>query len=138
MKVDVKKVWVDERYVYILTSDGLERKEAVANYERLRSATLKQLQNFEIDNIGLHWPELDEDLSFEGFFKADSFEGKTDLYVLFKNFPQINVAGLARNLGIKQSLMAAYICGSKKPSEARRREIIESLHSLGRALLEIA
>ena len=89
-------------------------------------------------DISVHWPELDEDLSYEGFFKADSLEGKSELYILFKRFPQINVAGLARSLGIKQSLMAAYVCGTKKPSLARRNEIIVELHALGRALLEIA
>ena len=138
MKVNVSKVWIDESYVHILTSDGVERREAIANYERLRSASTEQLQNFETDNIGIHWPELDEDLSYEGFFKADSLEGKSELYILFKRFPQINVAGIARSLGIKQSLMAAYVCGTKKPSQARRNEIIAELHALGRALLEIA
>lgn len=138
MKIDVTKVWVDENYVHILTSEGMERKEAIDNYERLRTATTEQLQNFEMDNLGIHWPELDEDLSYEGFFKADSMEGKSELYILFKRFPQINVAGIARSLGIKQSLMAAYICGTKKPSKARRDAIINELHSLGRALLEIA
>lgn len=138
MKVNVSKIWVDESYVHILTSDGVERMEAVANYERLRSASTEQLQNFETDNIGIHWPELDEDLSYEGFFKADSVEGKSELYLLFKRFPQINVAGIARSLGIKQSLMAAYVCGTKKPSKARRNEIIAELHALGKALLEIA
>ena len=62
MKTDVLKVWVDEKYVHILTSDGVERMEAVDNYERLRAASIEQLQNFETDNIGIHWPELDEDL----------------------------------------------------------------------------
>lgn len=138
MKVNVTKVWIDETYVYILTSEGIERREAISNYERLRNATIEQLQNFETDNIGIHWPEIDEDLSYEGFFKADSMEGKSELYVLFKRFPQINVAGIARSLGIKQSLMAAYICGTKKPSKARRDEIVNELHALGRALLEIA
>ena len=138
MKIDVTKVWVDENYVHILTSEGMERKEAIDNYERLHTATTEQLQNFEMDNLGIHWPELDEDLSYEGFFKADSMEGKSELYILFKRFPQINVAGIARSLGIKQSLMAAYICGTKKPSKARRDAIINELHSLGRALLEIA
>lgn len=138
MKVNVTKVWIDETYVYILTSEGIERREAISNYERLRNAAIEQLQNFETDNIGIHWPEIDEDLSYEGFFKADSMEGKSELYVLFKRFPQINVAGIARSLGIKQSLMAAYICGTKKPSKARRDEIVNELHALGRALLEIA
>ena len=109
MKTDVLKVWVDEKYVHILTSDGVERMEAVDNYERLRAASIEQLQNFETDNIGIHWPELDEDLCYEGFFKSDSMEGKSELYILFKQFPQINVAGIARSLGIKQSLMAAYV-----------------------------
>jgi len=138
MKVDVSKVWVDDSHVHILTSDGVERMEAIENYERLRSASTEQLQNFETDNIGIHWPELDEDLSYEGFFKTDSMEGKSEFYILFKQFPQINVAGIARSLGIKQSLMAAYVCGTKKPSKARRDEIIAELHALGKSLLEIA
>lgn len=137
MKIDVVKTWVDDTYVHILTSEGIERKEAIAGYERLRNATQEQLQNFETDNIGIHWPELDEDLSYEGFFSKDTMEDKSEFYTLFKAFPEINVAGIARRLGIKQSLMAAYICGTKKPSIARRNEIISELHSLGKALLEV-
>lgn len=126
-----------QNYVHILTTEGTERKEAIAGYERLRNATPEQLQNFETDNLGIHWPDLDEDLCFEGFFKAESFADKSEFYQLFKSFPEINVAAIARRLGIKQSLMAAYICGSKKPSLARRQEIINELHSLGKALLEV-
>lgn len=137
MKVDVVKTWVDDIYVHILTAEGMERKEALVGYERLRCASKKQLQNFETDNIGIHWPELDEDLSYEGFFSKDILDDKTELYTLFKTFPEINVAGIARRLGIKQSLMAAYICGTKKPSKARRDEIINELHSLGKTLLEV-
>ena len=137
MNVDVVKVWVDDKFVHILTADGVEQTESIAGYERLRNATLRQLQNFETDNIGIHWPELDEDLSYEGFFKKDTMDDKSEFYKLFKAFPEINVAGIARRLGIKQSLMAAYICGTKKPSLARREEIIKELHSLGRALLEV-
>ena len=80
MKIEVSKVWVDDKYVHIQTCDGVERMEAIDNYERLRNASIKQLQNFETDNIGIHWPELDEDLCYEGFFKADSMEGKSEFY----------------------------------------------------------
>lgn len=138
MTIDIKKVWVDKTFVHILTTEGKEYKEDIMNYERLRNATANQLQKFEVDNIGIHWPDLNEDLCYEGFLKKDNMDGKSDLYALFKRFPQINVAGIARNLGIKQSLMAAYICGTKRPSPKRRQEIIDELHALGRALLEIA
>ena len=59
--------------------------EAIDNYERLRMATPEQLLNFETDNIGIHWPELDEDLSYEGFFKADAMEERSELYVFEVN-----------------------------------------------------
>ena len=137
MKINVTKTWVDDKFVHILTADGIEHREAIANYERLRNASSEQLQNFETDNIGIHWPDLDEDLCYEGFFLKETLDDKTKLYRTFKNFPEINVAAIARRLGIKQSLMAAYICGSKKPSEAREQEIINELHALGKALLEV-
>ena len=137
MKPDVIKTWVDNKFVHILTADGIEHREAIAYYERLRNASPEQLQNFETDTVGVHWPDLDEDLCYEGFFQKETFSDKTEFYRMFKNFPEINVAALARRLGIKQSLMAAYICGSKKPSEARRKEIINELHTLGKALQEV-
>lgn len=64
MNVDVVKVWVDDKFVHILTADGVELMEVTAGYERLRNASSQQLQNFETDNIGIHWPDLDEDLSY--------------------------------------------------------------------------
>jgi hypothetical protein len=41
-------------------------------YPRLATAPRKSLHNFEWigKGIGIHWPELDEDLSVEGFLKA--------------------------------------------------------------------
>ena len=29
MKTDVSKVWVDDKYIHILTCDGVEKKEAI-------------------------------------------------------------------------------------------------------------
>ncbi len=39
-----------------------------AESERLRAATQKQRENFEISpsGYGIHWPDLDEDLSIDG------------------------------------------------------------------------
>ncbi|MDP3178286.1 MAG: DUF2442 domain-containing protein [Spirochaetaceae bacterium] len=40
--------------------------------ERLLNATLSQRQRFEISasGYGIHWPEVDEDLSVEGLLRA--------------------------------------------------------------------
>ncbi len=39
-----------------------------AESERLRNATQKQRENFEISPVGygIHWPDVDEDLSIDG------------------------------------------------------------------------
>ena len=38
-------------------------------FPRLQNATIEQRENYELSPFGIHWEELDEDLSFEGFFK---------------------------------------------------------------------
>lgn len=40
-------------------------------YSRLKEATVKDLQNFTLiaGGTGIHWPNLDEDLSLKGFLK---------------------------------------------------------------------
>ena len=45
-------------------------KESISRYERLQSATLKQLQSYKISLMGVHWPALDEDLSLKGFLES--------------------------------------------------------------------
>ncbi|MBC7920818.1 MAG: DUF2442 domain-containing protein [Ferruginibacter sp.] len=42
-------------------------KRAISGFASLRQATHQQLTNFENDGVGIHWPDLDEDLSLRGF-----------------------------------------------------------------------
>ncbi|MBC8311342.1 MAG: DUF2442 domain-containing protein [Candidatus Marinimicrobia bacterium] len=58
-------------YIYILMKSGVELKFPIENNKRLSQATNKKLSNIEISPFGLHWPELDEDLSFHGLLKGD-------------------------------------------------------------------
>lgn len=67
MKMNVKKIWVDSEYVHILTDNGCELRERVADYPRLRNASPDALQDYETDRYGISWHTLDEDLCFEYF-----------------------------------------------------------------------
>jgi hypothetical protein len=72
------KVWFKDRDIFILTEKGEEGKMPLDWFPRLKSASQKELENFEISPMGIHWPVLDEDLSFEGFFnfKKDKLEAE--------------------------------------------------------------
>ena len=64
----VEKVWVDETRVYARTRDGLVASYPFAMWKRLQSASQAQREDFYLSYSGIHWPQIDEDLSFEGMF----------------------------------------------------------------------
>ncbi|MDR2120081.1 MAG: DUF2442 domain-containing protein [Tannerella sp.] len=136
MSIKVNKVWIDDTAVYIQTHDGDVFSEQFNDYPRLRNATPKQRASFRYNNIGIRWEELDEDLSFEGFMRAKQ-DKSTPLHAVFKDNPELNVSGIARRLGIPQSVMASYLCGIKKPSPKRLREIEETIHEIGKNLCDV-
>jgi hypothetical protein len=47
-------------------ADGRSIATPLAWYPRLAGATQEQRQNVELAPLGLHWPDLDEDLSIAG------------------------------------------------------------------------
>ena len=60
-------------------ADGRTVKVPLSWYPRLAHATKKERDNWEMlfDGEGFHWPDLDEDLSVDGFVKGrPSGEGK--------------------------------------------------------------
>jgi len=69
MEMNIIKVWVDDEFVNIQDDKGQVWQERIADYPRLRYATKAQREDFEYDNLGIHWEKLDEDLSFEGFVR---------------------------------------------------------------------
>lgn len=132
--ITIEKIWLTDDAVWIRTSDGREACESYADFPRLRFATPEQRQNFIADEYGINWPDIDEDLSFEGFFYKKE---RTDLYKLFIAHPELNASAVARRMGISQSLFAQYISGAKKPSKERLALIYSTIHTIGEELLAI-
>lgn len=64
-------VVVAEGRVCVTFPTGVQLSFPVVGNERLRCGTEEQLGKVEVDEEGLRWPELDEDLSFEGLVKGD-------------------------------------------------------------------
>ena len=56
----------------VLLADGRRIAAPLAWFPRLLHATASQREHFEIlgDGYGIHWPEVDEDLSVEGLLRG--------------------------------------------------------------------
>lgn len=57
--------------IVVSMSNGAEIRFPVEENPRLASGTPEQLNHIEISPFGLHWPELDEDLSLRGIAAGD-------------------------------------------------------------------
>ena len=68
-QLKIAKVWVDDTHVYAETADGLRASYAFSEWARLAHATDAQRHDFYLSYGGIHWPQIDEDLSFEGRFE---------------------------------------------------------------------
>ena len=53
-------------WIVIRMESGAEIRFSVGDNPRLAVGTHQQLNHIEISPLGLHWPDLDEDLSFRG------------------------------------------------------------------------
>lgn len=130
----VIKIRLTDSEIWIQTKDGKTASEMFVDYPRLKYATQEQRNNYTTDDFGIHWEELNEDLSFEGFFQK---KNESLLYRLFMEHPELNASAIARRMGISQSLFAQYISGIKKPSEKRLNEILTTMQEVGKELMSI-
>jgi len=63
--------------IVICMKSGAELRFPVAKNPRLAKGTAKQLNNIKISPFGIHWPDLDEDLSFRGIANGDYGQRRT-------------------------------------------------------------
>lgn len=129
------KIWFENDKIYGLTDDGRTVWQSLLWYKRLKSATETQRAEYEMDDEGIHWHNLDEDVSFESFDYDDPEpQGISRIFLMH---PELNASAVARRLGIGQSLMAQYINGTKKPSKEREQKILDEIKTIGKELLQI-
>ena len=68
----VKDVLIDEDMLTVSLLDGRIISVPLAWYPRLYKASKEKLSHWEIagGGYGIHWPEIDEDLSTEGLLRG--------------------------------------------------------------------
>jgi Protein of unknown function (DUF2442) len=68
----------------VALSDGRTLDVPLAWFPRLLHATREQLENFELSPRGLHWEDLDEDISIAGLLTGrgdETREGRVKRYL---------------------------------------------------------
>ena len=126
------RIWFEDNRMYGLTDTGNTVWQSLLWYKRLNAATEEQRNDYEMDEEGIHWYGLDEDISYESFEYNDP--EPQGISRLFLSHPELNASAVARRIGISQSLMMQYINGMKKPSKEREHLILNEVKAIGREL----
>ncbi|MGN7889091.1 DUF2442 domain-containing protein [Dyadobacter sp. 22481] len=60
-----RAIWFQDDRIFIRTASGEERSMPLEWFPRLYNASQAECEQFELSPFEIHWPALDEDLSFE-------------------------------------------------------------------------
>lgn len=139
MRIEVTRVWLDDHSVYIQTGQGFVKSVPFSDFPLLRNATAEQRADFEYGQFGIRWKELDEDLSFEGFFSKEELELISDLKTVFEIVPTSYIA--KRFFGRSRSWLTNKLKGNLsngKPSKFSDNEYQILINALEKISSEIS
>ena len=63
-------VWFAEERLYVRLHDGRSIGIPLWWYPRLLKASAKERESFELSPMGVHWPDIDEDISVESMIRG--------------------------------------------------------------------
>ena len=129
----ITAIWFSGNHIHGRDEEGREYRQSLLWYPKLRNATDEERSSYTFGFDGIHWRNLDEDISFESFAYEDA--EPTALQRFFLTHKEINVAEFARSLGMNASLLRNYINGFKKPSPEREKAILHHIHKLGKEMV---
>lgn len=126
----IKKIWFDADNIYGEDETGKTHKQSLLWYPRLKDASDEERNQYRFGFDGIHWRNIDEDISFESFAYDDA--EPTRLQKFFLTHKELNISEFAKLVGINATLLRNYINGFKKPSKERENKILSSIHAIGK------
>jgi len=129
----ITEIWFDADNILGKDEKGREYKQSLLWYPRLRSASAEERSQYTIGLDGIHWRNIDEDVSFESFEYEDAVPNALQRF--FLTHKEINVSEFARSIKMNPTLLRNYINGFKKPSKEREQEILNHIHKLGKEMM---
>ena len=74
LRITSVEIGEEENTLNVLLNTGVSFSIPISNYRLLATGTTAQLKNYELiaDGVGVHWNDLDEDLSLKGFLQKQN------------------------------------------------------------------
>ena len=135
----ISRVWCDDHCIFIETSQGRQLSRPLEAFPLLKDASPAERSANVIGRFGddIRWEALDEDIHISSFYETSEPVPDNEVGRHFRQVPQLNVAEMAKLLGIQKSLLDKYIYGIKQPGQERMAQIRDAMHYVGHLLLAV-
>ena len=133
-KMKITKIWFDDEHLVGQDENGTIYSQSLLWYPKLKEASDEEKDSFTFGFDGIHWRNLDVDVSFESFLYEDAEPSGFQRFFLIHK--EINITEFAKIAGINATLLRNYINGFKKPSKEREREILEKIREIGKEFVK--
>ena len=130
----ITKIWFDDEHLVGENENGNVYKQSLLWYPRLKDALEDERNAYNFGFDGIHWRNLDVDVSFESFLYEDA--EPSDFQRFFLVHKEINITEFAKMAGNNATLLRNYINGFKKPSKEREQDILQKIHEIGKSYME--
>ena len=68
----IKEIWFEKDQIYGRDENGQVHSQSLLWYPSLKAASATEREQYTIGLDGLHWRNVDEDISFESFLYDDA------------------------------------------------------------------
>ena len=133
-KMKITKIWFDDEHLVGQDENGTTYSQSLLWYPKLIEASDEEKISFTFGFDGIHWRNLDVDVSFDSFLYEDAEPSNFQRFFLIHK--EINITEFAKIAGINATLLRNYINGFKKPSKEREREILEKIREIGKEFVK--
>jgi Protein of unknown function (DUF3532). len=96
--IKIKEIWFSDDQIIGRGEDGRIYSQSLLWYPRLRAASAEEREKYTFGFDGIHWRNIDEDISFESFVYEDA--QPTPMQKFFLTHKEINIAEFARSIGM--------------------------------------
>ncbi len=110
----MRQIHFDDEYIY-MNHNGETLRQSLLWYPALRVASETVRKSYIMSSVGIHWREIDVDISFESFTYSDAEPKSWQRF--FLSDPSIDLTKYASQIGIDQNKLYRYIHGLETPKE---------------------
>lgn len=133
----IQEIWFDNGRIFMKSSTQGIYSRPLEAFPVLKDASPLERQHFYIwgDGQYVRWKELDEDISIELFRETNEPNLDNDVALIFQKCPWLQVAEVAKLIGMPKQVLDRFIYGIWQPREETMALIKNGIRSMSSDLI---